>query len=84
MRMVFMGGAQVVIRSGLCFRKGPWQPKQRMDLSVDTPWAGRSLGRDDGGSEWVVVVRGQGRDFLVGRGESSLPMATSPFLSWLQ
>ena len=43
-----MGGAQVVIRSGLCFRKGPWQPKQRMDLSVDTPWAGRSLGRGEG------------------------------------
>lgn len=74
----------MVIRSGLCFRKGPWQPKQRMDLSMDAPWAGRSLGRDGGGSEWVVVVRGQGRDFLVGRGESSLPMATSPFLSLLQ
>lgn len=44
-------GHNMVIRSGLCFRKGPWQPVQRMDVSVDRPQAGRSLGKGEGRSE---------------------------------
>lgn len=58
----------------------------KMDLSVDRPRAGRSLERGEEGSEWVVVVRGQGRDTCGGEGERSQhhPMATSSFFSWLQ
>lgn len=58
---------------------------QRIDLSVDRPWVERSLGRGQGGAEWVVVVvREQGRDTYGGDGDESALLHSHLLFLWLQ